>query len=647
MANRKSGTETFTKLLVSHADRLGDSPAVSEKRRGIWHTRTWSALAAEVEVIAAALAARGLQRGATVVMLGDSRPHLFSTLCAVHAVGAVAAPVYHDATTSELAAAIRMTAATHAFAQDQEQVDKLLEVMPEAPTLTTIVFDEDKGMRHYRHPQLVSYEALSDGAGGDQRALVNALRERAEETLSNDDAFIFFTPGAEGSAKGIVHSHGSLIGRARAAAAIDHMLPEHIVMAVLPPAWSCQSLLGYAQPMAVGSCACFPESIDTLLDDLREMAPHYFLTTPRMLDAIAARISVRIKESGGTGAWLYQKGISTALDRVQEEAAGTARAFGDRIWDAVYGKLVYRPLRDVLGMTRIRAAYTAGDALDPAMLSFFRSLGINIKQVYGTTETGYFDTLQRDGEVVAGSVGRAVDGVELQIAEDGEVLVRSPGLCKSMLGPDGRSAPAIDADGWLPTGDVGEINDRGDLIITDRKSDIGAMADGTRFVPRPIENRLRHSPLIREAVVFGNGRDRVCALIDINTGSVAQWADGEGMTYTGHADLAAQPETCKLIAERVAEINDVLAKDGMAHAQIRRFVLLPQELSAEDGLLTRSGRLKRDAIGERYSGLIDALYGSADKVTIERQTEDQEDTQAVLRIQDVEARGHTSNRRAA
>ncbi|MEM6945957.1 MAG: AMP-binding protein, partial [Pseudomonadota bacterium] len=317
------------------------------------------------------------------------------------------------------------------------------------------------------------------------------------------------------------------------------------------------------------------------------------------------------------------------------------------IWDAVYGKLVYRPLRDVLGMTRIRAAYTAGDALDPAMLSFFRSLGINIKQVYGTTETGYFDTLQRDGEVVAGSVGRAVDGVELQIAEDGEVLVRSPGLCKSMLGPDGRSAPAIDADGWLPTGDVGEINDRGDLIITDRKSDIGAMADGTRFVPRPIENRLRHSPLIREAVVFGNGRDRVCALIDINTGSVAQWADGEGMTYTGHADLAAQPETCKLIAERVAEINDVLAKDGMAHAQIRRFVLLPQELSAEDGLLTRSGRLKRDAIGERYSGLIDALYGSADKVTIERQTEDQEDTQAVLRIQDVEARGHTSNRRAA
>ncbi|MEM6488509.1 MAG: AMP-binding protein [Pseudomonadota bacterium] len=646
MVKRTGGTETFPKLLVSHAARLADAPALSQKRRGIWHTMTWRELAAEIETVAAALEARGLERGGTVVLLGDNRPRLYVTLCAIHALGAVAAPMFHDAKPAEVAAAINMTGATHAYAQDQEQVDKLLEVLGAAPSLQTVVFDEDKGMRHYRHAQLVGYDMLRGDQEPDIPAAIASLVDRAELGEAQDDAFVFFTESG-GTTKGVVHSHASLIGRARAAAGIEYCGPEHVVMAFLSPAWSCQTLFGYAQPMAVGTCVCFPESIDTLLADLREMAPHYFLSTPRMLDAIASRISVRIEESGGIGRTIYHRGLDIARRAVEAEAAGTKLSIGDRVARAIYGKLVSRPIRDALGMTRIRAAYTAGDAIDPARLAFFRALGINVKQVYGSTETGYFDTMQRNGEVKANSVGRAVDGVELTIADDGEVMVRSPGLCKAILAAEGRSAPETVDGGWLATGDVGEIDAMGNLSIVDRKRDIGSMADGTAFAPRPVENRLRLSPNVREAVIVGAGRDQVCALIDIHASAVGSWADTQGLTYTGHADLVALPAACDLIAGEIAAVNRALVSEGKGHAQIKRFVLLPAELSVEDGMLTRSGRLRRDAILDRYSGLIDALFGGAAEVALGGGAPDEGEGGAVVRIHDVAAGGAGEKRRAA
>lgn len=603
-------SDTFPKLLLRHAGQRGERPAIREKSRGIWRTVTWRELADEAAAIAVAASARGLQRGAHVAVLGDNRPRLYAAMCAAHCLGAIVLPLYQDATADEIATSIQAAKVTHVFAENQEQVDKLLAILPQCPTVRCIVFDKDRGMRHYKQPQLVGYDALLQQGrelAADQREFLQAEIARGK---GEDAAFLFFTSGTTGPAKGVVLTHAALISRARVAAAMGQLQDTDVAMAYLPPGWIGQNLFGYVQPMVVGYCVCCPESSDTMLSDMREMGPTYFLATPRVLETLLKQVSLRMAETGGFKQRLYRYCMAVAQRVNARRLAGQGISLADRVMSFAGDVLICGPLRDVLGMSRVRVAYTAGDAIDPDLLMFFRALGVNLKQLYGSTETGFFVAMQRDGAIRPDTVGAPVDGVELKLTPQREILVRSPGLFTEYHADPATTAQAKNAEGWFHTGDAGVLDQDGQLRIIDRMACIGALKDGSPYAPRVIENKLKFLPYIKEAVVFGDGRDMVCALIDIEISATGRWADRQGITYTGHTDLAGHDEVYALIAGCIADVNAQLASEPtLAGSQIRRFVILGRELSADDGSLTRIGKLRRHVIAEQYRALVDAMYG--------------------------------------
>jgi long-chain acyl-CoA synthetase len=634
------GPDTFPKLLLEHSKQRGGQPAIREKNRGIWHTWTWAALAGEVVALAGALSARGVQRGTYVALIGDNRPRLYAAMCAAQWLGAVAVPLYQDAAAGEILSPIQRAGVTHVFAENQEQVDKLLDILPQCPTIQCIVYDEDRGLRHYRQPQLVSYADML--AQGRELAGTNgdALRAEMERGSGQDVAFLFFTSGTTGPSKGVVLSHAALIDRARAVAAAEGLNDRDVATAYLPPGWIGQNLFSYVQPMVVGYCVCCPESSDTMLTDMREAGPTYFLAPPRVLAALMAQMSARIEDTGGLSQILYRHAIALAGRVGARILAGEDVALSDRLAYRLYDLLIYGPLRDVLGMGRVRVAYTAGDAIDPGLVLFFRSVGINLKQVYGSTEAGFFVTMQRDGEVRPDTVGRTMDGVELKFTAEREILVRSPGLFVQYHADPLATAQAHSDDGWFRTGDAGYLDDDGQLRIIDRLMSVGALNDGTVHAPKRLENRLKFGPHIHEAVIFGAGREVVCALVDIDAASVGRWADRQSISYTGQADLASREEVYGLIAESIARLNAELSQDAaLATSQIHRFAILNKELDADDGVLTRTGKLRRGAIAQRYGAVVDGMYRGSALVGLEDGTE--------LKIRDAKTFAPTAARKAA
>ena len=614
MAIEKAEADTFPKLLLHHSRQRGERPALREKKRGIWRTVTWRELADEAAALAAALSARGVQRGAHVAFVGDNRPRLYTAMCAAHWLGAVAVPFYQDATADEMASPVQSAEISHIFAENQEQVDKLLEILPRCPTVRCIVYDKDRGMRHYNRPELVSYDALLQQGRELAAAKSGFLQDEAARGSRQDAAFLFFTSGTTGPAKGVVLTHGALIDRAQVAAATESLKDTDVAMAYLPPGWIGQNLFSYIQPMVVGYCVCCPESSETMLADMREMGPTYFLATPRVLEALLTQVSMRMEDTGGFNQRLYRAGMAVA-HRIE---AGRTVSLSDRLIAAACNFLIYGPLRDVLGMSNVRVAFTAGDAAAPALVTFFRALGINLKQLYGSTETGFFVAMQRDGQVKPDTVGPVADGVELKFTEQREILVRSPGLFKEYHRDPQKTAQARNADGWFHTGDAGYLGDDGHLRIIDRMKNIGALKDGSPFAPKLLENKLKFIPYIKEAVAFGDGRDKVCALIDIDMAAVGRWADKRSISYTGHADLASQDEVYGLIADCIVNVNADLAQEpALAKSQIHRFVILHRELSADDGVLTRTGKLRRGVIAERHRALVDAMYDGSTQVSVD------------------------------
>lgn len=600
--------DTFPKLLLQHVVERGERPAIREKNRGIWHTVTWCELGDEVMALAAALSARGLQRGSHVALIGDNRPRLYAAMCAAQWLGAIAVPLYQDASADEIVAPIQSAEVTHAFAENQEQVDKLLAILPRCPTLRCIVYDEDRGMRHYRQPQLVSYAALLLQGRELAASRQDALRAEAERGVGDSPAFLFFTSGTTGPAKGVVLSHAALIDRARAAAAAEGLKDTDVAMAYLPPGWIGQNLFSYVQPMVVGYCVCCPESSETMLADMREVGPTYFLAPPRVLEALLAQVSARLEDTGGFNQRLYRRCMALARRVGARILAGESVSLTDRLAYKAGDLLMYGPLRDVLGMSRVRVAYTAGDAIDPDLLMFFRALGINVKQLYGSTETGFIVAMQRDGGVKPDTVGPAAQGVELSFTPQREILVRSPGLFKEYHRDPQTTTQAKNAEGWFHTGDAGYLDDDGHLRIIDRLKNVGALNDGTPHAPKVLENKLKFLPFVKEAVAFGDGRDVVCAFVDIDIVAVGRWADRQNISYTGHADLASRDEVYGLIADAIAGVNAALAPTPLAKSQVHRFAILPKELDADDGVLTRTGKLRRGVIAERYRPLVDGLY---------------------------------------
>ena len=608
--------DTFPKLLMHHAQVRGSRPAIREKDLGIWQTWTWKRFADEVRALAGGLAAAGFRRGEHLALVGDNRPRIYAAVGAAQCLGGIPVPLYQDAVASELVFPIQNAQIRFALAEDQEQVDKLLEILPQCPTLERIYYDDPRGMRHYAQPQLLSYEQLLKSGEGHA-----ALVEREiDKGSGSDTAAMFFTSGTTGVPKGVVLTHDALIDRARAVAQLEKLADDDVVLAFMPPAWIGQNIFSYAQPLVVGYCICCPESAETVVGDMREIAPSYYFAPPRIFEALLTQVSVRMEDAGAFKRWLYRYFM------------GVAKRVGTRILErkevglldrALYnlGDLcVYGPLRNVLGMSKVRIAYTGGEAIGPDLFTFYRSLGINLKQLYGSTETSVFVCVQPDGQVKSDTVGPAVPGVELKFTPERELLIRSPGLFKEYYKNAQATAEAKDAEGWFHTGDAGYLDQDGHVKIIDRAKDVGKLADGTLFAPKYLENKLKFFPYIKEAVAFGAHTDRVGAFVNIDMEAVGNWAEKRNLAYSGYTDLAQQDAVYQLVAECVEQVNADLARDPeLANSQIHRFLILHKELDADDGELTRTRKVRRRYIGEKYGSLVDALYEGRATVHVQAQ----------------------------
>jgi long-chain acyl-CoA synthetase len=653
MASATTGTlDTFPKLLMHHARVRGERPAIREKDLGIWQSWTWREFADEVRALACGLAAEGLQRDDHVALISDNRPRLYAAMCAVQCLGGVPVPLYQDAVAAEMVFPIENAEITMAFAEDQEQVDKLLEILPQCPTLRRIYYDDPRGMRHYTQPQLRSYdELLAAGREAYRRdpALVDA---EIEKSTGSDMAGMFFTSGTTGVAKGVVHTHASLLGPARTAAELENLGEKDVILAYLPPAWIGQNIFSCAQAFVTGYCICCPESPETVMTDMREIGPTYYFAPPRVLEALLTQVSIRMDDASRLKRWLYARFMNVANRVGGALLDGKPVSLADRLLYGLGDLLVYGPLRNVLGMSRVRVGYTAGEAIGPDLFKFYRSIGINLKQLYGSTETAVFVCIQPNGQVRSDTVGPAVAGVELRFSPERELLIRSPGLFREYYKNPEATRAAKDAEGWFHTGDAGFFDADRHVKIIDRVKDVGKLADGTLFAPKYLENKLKFFPYIKEAVCFGHQRDKVCAFINIDPDAIGNWAERRNMPYSGYTDLASRDEVYDLIRECIERVNaDLAAEPEIANSQIQRFLVLHKELEADDGELTRTRKVRRGFIGEKYQSLLEALYSSQTTVHVNAQVRYEDGRtgtySADLEIRDVKTFAPAAAKRAA
>jgi long-chain acyl-CoA synthetase len=652
MAADVGALDTFPKLLLQHAAQRGERPAVREKDLGIWQTWTWKQFADEARLLACGLAEQGLKRGDHVALVGDNRPRLYAVMCAAQCLGAIPVPLYQDAVAAEMAFPIQNAAIGHALAEDQEQVDKLLEILPRCPSLEHIYYDDPRGLRRYSQPQLMSYDRLREiGAAAHRRDPAFVDGEIAKGS-GEDPAAMFFTSGTTATPKGVVLTHRALIDRARAAAEMEGLGDQDVALAYLPPAWIGQNIFSYAQPLVTGYCICCPESAETVITDMREVGPTYYFAPPRVLEALLTQVSIRMEDASRAKRAMYDYFMRVARRVGGALLDGKPVSGAERLRYLLGDLFVYGPLRNALGMSRVRVAYTAGEAIGPDLFKFFRSIGINLKQLYGSTETSVFVCVQPNGQVKPDTVGPAVRGVELKFTPQRELLIRSPGLFREYYKNPQATAEAKDADGWFHTGDAGYCDPDGHLKIIDRVKDVGQLADGTLFAPKYLENKLKFFPYVKEAVTFGDGRDRVCAFINIDMDAVGNWAERRKLTYTGYVDLASRDEVYELVGECVAQVNADLAADPeLAGSQIHRFLILHKELDADDEELTRTRKVRRGHIAEKYAPLIAALYAGKRSVHVEAQVRYEDgrrgSVSADLKIRDAKTFSPEEARRAA
>jgi len=615
-------SSTFPRLLLEHARQRPDADAIREKEYGIWQTRSWRRLADEVARMAAGLAAAGLQRGQHLVVVGDNRPRLTMAMLAAQCLGAIPVPLYQDATGAEYVFPLNNAEVGFAVVEDQEQVDKLLEAREQCPQLARIWYDDPRGLRKYDEPGLDSIDTLL--AEGEAWAARHAgFFDRAVEAVQPGDvAAMFFTSGTTGNPKGVVHTHRSLIDRAQAGAKFDRLSAAEEVLAYLPPAWIGQNIFSYAQWLACGYVVNCPESAATVTIDLKEIGPTYYFAPPRVFEGLLTSVTIRMEDAGTLKKRLFKTFMEHARRVGPDLMDGKPVGFMDRLKYRLGDLCIYGPLRNTLGLSRVRVAYTAGEAIGPDLFTFYRSIGINLKQLYGSTETAVFVCLQPDHEARADTVGVPCDGVEIRLAASGEIMIKSPGLLKEYYKNPKATEEVLTKDGWYHSGDAGFIDATGHLKIIDRAKDVGRIKggahDGAMFAPKYVENKLKFYPFIKEAVAFGDGRDRVCAFINLDMEAAGNWAERRNLPYAGYTDLAGKKEVLELMRECVEKTNADLAQDEMlAGSQIHRFLVLHKELDADDGEMTRTRKVKRGAIADKYRVLIDAMYGGRPEQFIE------------------------------
>ncbi|MCU9847562.1 long-chain fatty acid--CoA ligase [Defluviimonas sp. WL0024] len=615
--------QSIPALLARNAAKWGGLPAFREKEFGIWQSWTWAETADEVRAIALGFLTLGIDRGDHVAIIGRNRPALYWSMVAAEMCGAVPVPLYQDAVAEEMAYVLEHCGARFIVAGDQEQVDKVLEVQEALGDKSTqihhIAYLDKRGMRKYDHTRM---NALADIAAEGRAAAQRVgpeLDKRIAELTYDHTCVMLYTSGTTGKPKGVVLSNRNIIETAKNSAAFDHLKRDDEVLAYLPMAWVGDFIFSVGQAFWTGFTVNCPENAATMMTDLREIGPTYFFAPPRVFEGQLTNVMIRMEDAG------------RLKKRMFDHYMGIARRVGPAILDGkpVSGMdrfrywlgdlLVYGPLKNTLGFSRVRVGYTAGEAIGPEIFDFYRSLGINLKQLYGQTEASVFITQQPDGEVRSDTVGVPSPGVEVKIGDNGEVFYRSPGTFVEYYKNAESTASTKDAEGWVATGDAGFFEEgTGHLRIIDRAKDVGKMADGTLFAPKYVENKLKFYPNILEAVVFGAGRNMCTAFINIDLNAVGNWAERNNIAYASYQELAGHPKVYEMIQSHVEDVNKSVAADPMlAGCQIHRFLILHKELDADDGELTRTRKVRRKIIEEKFADLIDALYGGKDEIYTE------------------------------
>ena len=613
---------TFPQLLLKHAAERPKAPAMREKEYGIWQACSWASMAQLVEYIACGLHQAGLKRGEHMVVIGANRPRLYATMLAAQSLGAIPIPLYQDAVGAECVFPITNADVRFAMVEDQEQVDKLLEIRDRCPDLGHIIFDNPRGLRKYDEPGLVSLDLLIDSGLALSKSQPALFRAEVDKTSPDDVAAMFFTSGTTGNPKGVVHTHNTLLDRARAGAEFDKLTSGEEVLAYLPPAWIGQNIFSYAQWLACGYVVNCPENASTVTIDLKEVGPTYYFAPPRVCEGLLTSVTIRMEDAGRIKRGIFNYFMDVAKRVGPARMEGKPVGLAQTLLYGVGNLLIYGPLRNNLGFSRVRVAYTAGEAIGPDLFTFYRSIGINLKQLYGSTETAVFVCLQPDNEARADTVGVPIKGVQIKVADNGEIMVKSAGLLKEYYKNPAATAEVLTADGWYHTSDAGFIDANGHLKIIDRVKDVGRIRggvnDGAMFAPKYVENKLKFFPYIKEVVAYGDGREKACVFINIDFDAVGNWAERSNLPYAGYTDLAQKTEVYQLVKECVEKVNADLSEDALlAGSQVSRFLVLHKELDADDGELTRTNKVRRGFIAEKYQPLIDALYSEKSEQFIE------------------------------
>jgi long-chain acyl-CoA synthetase len=626
---------TLPRLLQRNARELGDRPAMREKDRGIWQTWSWRQYHDQVRDLALGLASLGFRRGDRLSVIGDNRPRLYWAQVAAQSLGGISVPVYQDSIAKELAYVWNHAEVSVIVAEDQEQVDKVLALRDQLPTLCLVVFDDPRGMTGYRHDWLKSFEDVQEAGRKFGAERPGFFEGEIEQGRADDVAIISYTSGTTGNPKGAMITHANAIGVAESFRQASRLVPEDTSLAYLPMAWAGDSVYTLFASLVAGFCANCPESPETVQRDLRELGPSTLLAPPRIWENMLTAVLVRAADATPLKRRTFEYFRSAAERAEILRTEGKPVPAGLRVATALGEFFVYGPVRDQLGLRRAKWALTGGAPLGPDTFRFFRSIGVNLKQVYGSTETTGLVSLQPDQEANPTTAGRPVPGVDVKIGERGEVLVKGCAVFKGYFRNEEATREVIGPDGWFHTGDAGFIDPRGHLVIIDRAKDVGTLNDGTPFAPQFIENKLKFSPYIREAVAFGNDKPFVAAMIAIDPGTVGNWAERRGIPYTSYMDLSQKSEVREMIRDEIRRGNETLPEA----TRIRRFLLLTKDLEADDAEITRTRKVRRRYVADKYAAVIDALYGGAAEALLSTSITYEDGRQATIqsrvRIEDV------------
>jgi long-chain acyl-CoA synthetase len=604
--------DTFPRRLILNAQKFGQRPAIREKDLGIWQTWTWREMKDEIFSFANGLAELGFKRGDKLAIVGANRPRLYWGICAAQCLGGIPVPIYADSVAEEMQYVLNHAGVSFILAEDQEQVDKVLEIKANCETVQHIIYDDTRGLRDYDASILHNFEDVQ--VAGSKLASKNPdfLIQEIEKCSADDIGIFLYTSGTTGKPKGVVLSNNNVMQTAINSAKMDNLTEKEEMLSYLPLAWVGDHIFSYGQAYVTGMCINCPESDATVATDLREIGPTYYFAPPRVFENLLTTVMIRMEDAGEFKQKLFHACMAVARKTGVALLDGKPVSLIDRFKYRLGDWLIYAPLKNTMGFSRIRVAYTAGEAIGPEIFEFFRSLGINIKQLYGQTEAAVFITAQPDGEVFADTVGKPSPGVEVKITDDGEVIYRSPGVFQSYYKNEEATRETKNEEGWVMTGDAGYFDGNGHLKIIDRAKDVGKLNSGALFAPKYIENKLKFFPQIKEAVALGNGHDFVSVMINIDLDAVGNWAERNNIPYASYLELAGHPDVYEMMRKNIEEVNRDLSSDPkLSESQIHKFLILHKELDADDGELTRTRKVRRRIVAEKYDVLIEAFYSEA------------------------------------